>query len=120
MRIATPLLLGLLPLLVNCGGVDCSEEARSSVSVSTLDHLGNAVVPESMQYRVGDAGWTGCDCVAEDFVRCSEFVCGWEEAGRITVKGVWKGFEARQEIDVSLDEDGCHVLGQRIDLVFGP
>ena len=83
----------------------CDDSARSSVTVSIVDASGALYAPERVTYAVDDSDETDC----EDLGDGTEFVCGWEETGRFTIR-VYEGENSVSEsTSVTLTEDGCHV-----------
>jgi hypothetical protein len=116
----------LVPALVACGdkdaddsdvgGIACTEEARSSVSLSLVS--GGAPIPMSAnpvaEFSV-DAGasFTACEAVFD--AANAEFVCGYEVAGTFLIRASADGF-APGETEVVVEADECHVIGQVVEL----
>lgn len=100
------LLAGFIALATAClpQGA-CDDSARSSVTVSVVDAGGALYAPDRVTYSVDDSEESDC----EDLGDGSEFVCGWEEVGRFTIR-VYEGDDSVSEsTSVDLTEDGCHV-----------
>ncbi len=118
--------LALTPALVACGdkdeedsgdgGIACTEEARSSVSLSLVS--GGAPIPMSAnaaaEFSVDEgASFTACEAIYD--AANAEFVCGYEVAGTFLIRASADGF-APGETEVVVEADECHVIGQVVEL----
>jgi hypothetical protein len=97
-------------------GIACTAEARSSVTVTVVDGNGDPVTDATVTYTVDG----GDPQQAEPFPD-GTFVAGWELAGTFTVTAQKDGFLPAQEtVTVAMDEVGCHVVSQTVQLVLLP
>jgi hypothetical protein len=100
------------------GGVDCTTEARSSVSITLFDETGRNHVEATggegitATYTVDGGESQSCEAVFDSVV------CGWEQAGDFVIVVDTAGYVPEQR-EVTVGEDECHVISEtlRIDLV---
>lgn len=108
-----------LAVLVNLGAcfetVECTELAAVSVIVTVVDDQGTPMPEAQVFFSVDGAAEVACEG-HDDAV----FMCGYEELGEITVTASAVGgyTEDSETVFVELDEDGCHVVGQSVELVL--
>lgn len=113
--------LALLPLLVACAttipdGADpvaCTKEARASTIVTLVTEDGQEIwdAPQ-VTFTTPGAEARPCEAWAD-----GRFVCGWEVAGPMTLRGdAWGWDPAEVEVDVPADE--CHVITQEVRLTL--
>ena len=123
-RILTPLLAFLLLLAAGCapdaepivleGGTACTEIAVASVTVVVLDEDGAALSGAVVTYTVDGSGELPADQLSGN-----EFVAGWEVAGTFAITAAKNGYvSAVAEVTVVEDGTGCHVVGQRVEMVL--
>ena len=62
--------------------ITCTQEARSSVSISVVDQSGAPLTPESVMFSVNGGDERSADCVDD---QCTQWVAGWEETGEFLV-----------------------------------
>jgi hypothetical protein len=122
--------LAALSLLVACGdkdaedsgpgGVACTEEARSSVTVALVDAAGAPIPAEAepvVEYAVDGGAAVPCDSLDGG----ASFVCGYEVDGALTISASATGFAPASEVvEVPMTEDGCHVVSQSLTLALSP
>ena len=100
-------------------GVACTEEARSSVTVSLVDDAGAAIPAEAepvVEYAVDGGAAEPCDSIDG-----ASFVCGYEVAGELTISASASGFAPASEVvEVPMTADGCHVESQSLTLALSP
>ncbi len=93
--------------------VDCTEEARSSITARVFDTSGIPVAEANVTYTAD--GWVDEPCESFD----GEYICGWEVAGEITVRVEAWGFQEAEKT-VTVAEDECHVIGETVEFVLQP
>ena len=103
----TILSLFTLAGLTGCEEVNCTSDVKTSVLLSLESDLGGAL--EGAEVSVTD-GLVTEDCQEIDV---GLYSCGIELAGELTISMAAAGFEA-EELDVSVEEDECHVIPQEI------
>jgi len=103
----------------SAGGIACTEEARSSVTVSLVDDAGAAIPAEAepvVEYAVDGGAAVPCDSMDG-----ASFVCGYEVAGELTISASASGFAPASEVvEVPMTADGCHVESQSLTLALSP
>jgi hypothetical protein len=109
------ILCGLPLLLGGClvDGVDCTTEARGSVTVTVTDWEGEAVPEVEVTYEANGEAPVACDGAGTDFV------CGWEVAGDLLIWVEAEDFEPFEEL-VFVPEDECHVQSQILEVILQP
>lgn len=109
--------LGAVVFLAGCPPIDdpvCTDEARASVSVSVVDDAGTFLSDATVVFSVDGGADEPCELVGD-----TSFVCGWERAGEIVVKASKAGLMGDNEtVVVEMDADGCHVVGQAIEILL--
>ncbi len=111
---ATGWILLTLPLLLGgclIDGVDCTTEARVSVTVTVTDWEGEPVPEVLVTYEVDGEEPVECEGYG------TEFLCGWEVAGDLLIWVEAEDFEPHEET-VFVPEDECHVQSQTLDVVL--
>lgn len=114
------LVLGSSLGLVGCGDVDdglgvgCTEIAAASVSVQVVDGSGMPVSEATVTFSVNGGPAQNC----ETFMSGS-YVCGYEQAGMITITATNGTDTQMQTVTVTKTADGCHVQGQSITITLG-
>ena len=93
-------------------GPVCTEEARSSVSLSVLRSDG-AIVPDvAVTFTVDGGASTACDDIGQ-----GDFVCGFEIEGDFVISISAPGFIfAEEQVTVLADE--CHVISQVLTVLL--
>lgn len=100
--------------------VVCTTEARASVMATVIDVSGAPLAGATVTYRVdgGDALEAECFELPDD---CTVFVAGYEVAGDFTIVAAKEGFQpAEVFVTVDMDEFGCHVITQEVELTLLP
>lgn len=88
--------------------IDCTAEARVSVTVEVLDAEGEDILAEV--FFDDGSGEQPCEEWGD-----GSYACGYEVAGDLVIRAQAEGFEEASE-SVFIDSDECHVIGQ--SLVF--
>lgn len=113
----TPQLLALLALSAcefEPGPADCTMEARSSVSVTVTDAAGAPLSDAAVVYSVDGGAEQACEPMSG-----GAWVCGWEVSGVFQITASAEGYEAQSaEVEVGMTEDGCHVVGEVLELAL--
>lgn len=108
-RLVPVLLLGLCACVETLPDtIDCTAEARVSVTVEVVDIDGADVVAEVF-YDAGE-GEQACEEWAD-----GSYSCGYEVAGDLLIRAQAEGFEDATET-VFVDSDACHVIGESLVL----
>lgn len=116
MRYLLPLALLGCPVASDDTGTAnaCTEIAVASVSLSLVYENGEPVSAASVTYTVDGGEAKPCDDLFEE-----QWACGWEEPGLIEVTVAQEGYQTLTEsVEVVMTDDGCHVVGQVLDLVL--
>jgi hypothetical protein len=114
MRLLAPLLLSFVAASALSGCLvesACTEEARSSVTVTVVDASGAPVTDALVSYSVGGAPAKDCEVTLDSG---NVFVCGYEEAGNFGI-AVTRGAETKTQA-VTVSKDECHVISQSITI----
>ncbi|HRI72624.1 MAG TPA: hypothetical protein PK156_50655 [Polyangium sp.] len=115
--------MGALSALAGCGsdlddggpgGTACTDLAAASVSVAVVDSAGAAVADAMLTFSVDGGAPQACDNMMN-----GSYVCGYEQAGMITISATKGADTATQTVTVSKDGQGCHVVGQSITMTLG-
>jgi len=109
-------LLTLLPALLAVGCfpmVDCTTEARSSVTVRVFDTSGIPLADAAVTYTAD--GSEGGQCESFD----GDYICGWEVSGDIEIQVEVEGFYQALET-VTVEKDVCHVIGETLEIIMQP
>lgn len=94
--------------------VDCTTEARSSVTVTVTTADGQPATDAIVTYSVDGAAAAPC----ESFI-AGEFVCAYEVSGEFSIRAALLGYEdSVGAATVTVDE--CHVIGQTLALTLVP
>ena len=111
MRLTLPalLLLSLASLAGACDPLACDTMAYTSVNVTVTDDSGSAVPDVEVTFSVDGGAASPCEVISS-----TEFGCGVEQAGDITVEASAPGFVTQSD-SVTVDEDECHVLPETMD-----
>lgn len=109
------MLPGLLLLAAGCpeDGVDCTTEARVSVTVTLTAAGGGDLSEAQVTWETADRGPEACENYGDDWL------CGWEVSGEILIRAEAQGYQAAEET-VTVTEDECHVESQSIDIELQP
>ena len=109
MKNASITILSLVTLagLSACEETICTDDLKTSVLLSLESDQGGAI--EGAAISVTDGAITE-DCPA---LEAGLYGCGQELAGELTISMAAYGFEP-EELDVSVEEDECHVISQEI------
>lgn len=118
----------LLPFLAGCiivtdrdpphpGGVEpgCDAMAVGSVTVRVYDPEGLPVRRATVEWRRDGSAYAPCDGMPAP----GEWVCGWEEAGELTVRVRAEGY-ATFEGTVTVPQGECHVEAQLLEAWLEP
>jgi hypothetical protein len=108
-------LLPLSFLLVSCTPVGpvCATYSAASVTVEVVDADGTPVEGASVTFSVNDAEAQPCEDMG------GSFVCGWEQAGEVTVVASAPGYvDGTGTVTVGEDNEGCHVESQTLTVVL--
>lgn len=125
------LLLSALPLaLLACGDkdpddtgadsggpVDCTTEARVSVTVTVelADDATAAPDDLALTYRVDGGDPVACESWSSEL----EWACGFEVAGELLIEATASGYEAASDT-VTVEADVCHVISEELTLTLEP
>jgi len=109
-RIST-LLVGFATLTGCSPDGPCTEEARSSVTVNLTDTAGDPIEGAALEFLHDDVIETCID------LGQGAYVCGWEQAGEITVFATADGYEPG-EANALVEKDECHVITETLDLTL--
>lgn len=109
------LLLPLVLLLTGCpAGLNCTTEARVSVTVTVTDSAGVIADDATVSYDSDDGTGLACDEGSG-----GSWACGYEVDGEITVHAEAPGLlPGSQTVTVTSDE--CHVISQSMTLALDP
>lgn len=88
--------------------VDCTAEARVSVSVEVVDEAGADIAAEVF-YDAGD-GEQPCEDWGD-----GSYACGFEVGGDLLIRAQAEGYQDASET-VFVDSDECHVIGESLVL----
>ena len=103
--------------------VACTEEARASVMVSVVDAVGSPLAGAVVTYLVNGVqpGTAECADPSTPAAQCSLFVAGYELAGAFEIAATRGGYRtARANVEVPMDEAGCHVVTRQVTLQLFP
>ncbi|MFT5587702.1 MAG: hypothetical protein ACI9VR_005315 [Cognaticolwellia sp.] len=90
------------------GEIDCTADARVSVTVEVLDEASEDIAAEVF-YDAGD-GEQPCEEWGD-----GGYACGFEVGGDLLVRAQAEGFQDASET-VFVDSDACHVIGESLVL----
>jgi len=95
--------------------LDCDAMAVYSTNVTVVSEDGAAIAEPELTWQIGgDSGESGA-CEGWD----GAWYCGIEVTGLMTITGDAWGFDvASVEVDIPLDEDGCHPVPQDVTLTL--
>jgi hypothetical protein len=106
-------------MTAGCGGgnqgVACTEEARSSVTVTVKDAAGAAVTDATVKYTVDGGEERACDA---PFAGSTDYVCGYEVDGKFEITATRGAETGTASVTVTSDE--CHVIGQKVTITLAP
>ncbi len=95
-------------------GMACTALAAASVTITVLDGDGVALSGVTVAYSVD-----GDEPLDADQLSDNEFVAGWEVAGDFVITATKQGYLSTVEaITVEMEESGCHVSGQVLEMVL--
>jgi len=115
MRHSTSLFaIAVIAALAACDapGTNCTLEAVTSVNVEVKDVGGAAIDDAEVVYTVDDGDEEDCDNRGE-----GRYACGVEVAGDFVVTAIKAGF-ADAERGVTVEDGGCHVAGENVELIL--
>lgn len=97
--------------------IACDDMAVSSVQVVLAGPDGEALFDASVQYSVNGGELLDCEQLDWDdaLVAPSAFICGWEQAGDITIFAEADGYEPT-ETTVFVEADECHVITENLEI----
>jgi len=110
------LLFSTSGILMGCGGeeMDCTTEARSSVTVQVVDASGAAVTDAVVKFSVDGGATQDCDNpLGSDNI----YTCGYEIAGNFTITATRGGMTGTATATVTAGD--CHVNGQTAKITLG-
>lgn len=122
-----PLVVLPLVVLVACGEdeVACTTMAASSATVHVVNADGTTPLAAEVTATDADGKPVQTECVGgtDTAGDCSEWIVGWEVAGEIQINaeaynGCNYGY-GEANIDVQMDDVGCHVVSQEVTLTVG-
>ena len=104
----------------------CEDYGNASVSVGVVDQNGDAIKATTLTYAIDGGDEMPVECTNED---CSRMVAGWEQTGSFLIRASLSGphatddgceYAAQDErtVVVVLEDDGCHVHGEAVELVL--
>ncbi len=101
-----------------CSGKDdtavvCDTSAVASVQVIVTDATANILSGATVSYSVDGGPATACDTFN------SQYVCGWEVAGDITVTAAVEGYAPGSQT-VTVAKGECHVETENLTLRLDP
>lgn len=110
--------IALIALVAGCPAaipddIDCTAEARASVQITVVDTFGGKIPNAELTFRVDGGDAQPC----EQLGGAGEFVCGWEQAGDITVTATAEGYFV-QEAAVRVNADECHVITEQLTVTL--
>lgn len=94
-------------------GLVCDTSAAASVQVVVTDATANILPDATVSYVAGGGASQPCEALG------SQYVCGWEVAGLITVTAAVDGYETLSQ-DVTVPSGSCHVETQNVTLRLNP
>jgi hypothetical protein len=96
--------------------IDCTQEVVPSVVVTVSDSAGESIAGAEVGYCPTDM-----DCAEP--IACEPwddgYACGWEQAGELGIDVGAPGFMPQYH-RVTVTEDECHVITERLDAVLDP
>lgn len=93
--------------------VACDTSAVASVQVVVTDATANVLDGATVTYSVGGGAPAACESFG------SQYVCGWEVAGEITVTAAVEGYVTGSQT-VVVAQGTCHVETQDLTLRLDP
>lgn len=110
--------LAFLLLLTACPGgpttVDCTTEARSSITLTVVDPDGADVPDATATYSVDGSADEDCESFGT-----GGLACGWELAGTFEVTVTAPGFAPSSFTQV-VEADECHVITESVEHTLQP
>ena len=104
--------------------VACTTEVVPSVVIAIIDAPGFPLPGATVTYSVDDENELEAECIDPmDALsgECTRFVAGWEVTGDFIIVAEKESFQpAEASVIVELDEVGCHVVTQEIELTLVP
>ena len=94
--------------------VSCTEEARSSVSLTVTDPSGVALSDATAAYTVDGRQSAPCESWGD-----GSLVCGWEVEGAFVITVSAEGY-VDEVIEATVNANRCHVLGEVVTVVLQP
>lgn len=92
----------------------CTDLAALSVLAHVADDSGASIEGAAVSYSVD--GGDPVDC---EHLQGGDYACGYEVEGEITVYAEAQDHEpAEGSAEVLLDDDGCHVVQEQVDLIL--
>lgn len=100
-------------ILTGCPqSIDCTNEARSSVSVTVEDADGEPIANATLTYSVDGGESQDCEGLLN-----GNTVCGWEASGEFVITATAVGFET-ETATVIVESDECHVISEAVTLTM--
>lgn len=111
------ILFAILPAcLLDKEEVACTTLAAASVSLTVVDDAGVPIPDATVTYAVDGVDKGACEAWPS-----GGWVCGFEQTGHFVVTVASEGFvTGTAEADLVMDADGCHVVGQAIEVALEP
>lgn len=94
--------------------IDCTAEARSSISLTLVDPDGAAIDDATVSYTVDGGDSEACEAFTN-----GSYACAYEVAGAFDVTIDAAGFEP-DSFTVDVLEDECHVITQVVERTLTP
>jgi hypothetical protein len=121
MRSFVPLvLLSMVALgaLGACGGVDCTANLATSVSVRVVDANGAAVPDAKVTYSVDGGASETAGCWDVVVAGCKQWIAGQERTGHFVVRAESADGTKHDEATADVTEGECHVQGKSVTLTL--
>lgn len=109
---------------IDDAGGACTTELVPSVEIAIINASGSPLPGATVTYSVEGQNELEAECIDPmDALsgECTVFTAGWEITGDFIIVAEKQGFQrAEAAVTVEMDEAGCHVVTQEIDLVLVP
>ncbi len=116
-------LLALALAACTAPGTMCTDYAAASTLVHVVGEDGSTPIVAEITAVDEDGNPVEATCDGPDPDACTDWIVGYEIAGRITISA--EAFDGCNygngtvTVDVPMDEDGCHVVQQEVTLTVG-
>lgn len=98
-----------------CVEIDCTTEARASVTVTVVDETGQPLPGATVSYSVDSPALQPCI----ESGASGTWMCGFEQAGVFTIYAEREGYVSASD-SVTVTEDQCHVETQVLEITIEP